>query len=217
VGACDHTNYSVSIGYTGVMSVGSAKPLVTTTGWAVGSYLAAVLLQLGATANLEISLRAFVVCLSGALYTNLFEHVWHRYAMHGRRPDPRHARHHRIFYGKGFQTSDPEALREIVLAWYIFPLLLAVHYSVFTVVFGAGLAPAFFLGVVLHFVSYEVTHWYTHVPDSGFDRFVAGIPGVRGLRSMQIRHHRLHHAEPMVNFNFNPPYAGDRIARVLRR
>jgi len=34
---------------------------------------------------------------------------------------------------------------------------------------------------------------------------------------MQIRHHRRHHAEPMVNFNFNPPYAGDRLAGVLRR
>jgi hypothetical protein len=36
--------------------------------------------------------------------------------MHGCRADPRHAKHHRIFYGQGFQTSDPEALREIVLA-----------------------------------------------------------------------------------------------------
>ena len=199
------------------MSVSSAKPLVTTTGWAVGSYLAAVGLQLRATDNIEISLRALFVCLSGALYTNLFEHVWHRYAMHSRRPDPRHARHHRVFYGKGFQTSDPAALREIVTAWYIFPLLLTVHYSAFTVLFGAGLAPAFFLGVLLHFVTYEVTHWCTHVANNSFDRFVTRIPGLSGLRSMQIRHHRLHHAEPSVNFNFNPPYAGDRLARVLRR
>jgi hypothetical protein len=199
------------------MSVGSTKPLLTTTGWAVGSYLVALALQLGTTANLEISLRAMVVCLGGALYTNIFEHLWHRHAMHSRRPDPRHARHHRIFYGNGFQTSDPEALREIVTAWYIFPLLLAVHYSAFTLLFGAGLAPAFFLGVLLHFVTYEVTHWYTHVANNSFDRFMTRIPALSGLRSMQIRHHRLHHAEPMVNFNFNPPYAGDRLARVLRR
>jgi uncharacterized membrane protein (DUF485 family) len=199
------------------MSVGSAKPLITTTGWAVGCYLAAVGLQFGRSVHIEISLRAFVVCLAGALYTNLFEHVWHRYAMHGRRPDPRHARHHRMFYGNGFQTSDPVALQEIVLAWYIFPLLLTVHYAAFTMLFGAALAPAFFLGVLLHFVTYESTHWYTHVANNGFDRFVNRIPGLSGLRSMQIRHHRLHHAEPMVNFNFNPPYAGDRLARVLRR
>ena len=199
------------------MSVGSAKPLVATAGWAVGSYLVALAWQLSVIGNMEISLRAFVVCLAGALYTNLFEHIWHRYAMHSRRPDPRHARHHRIFYGNGFQTRDPEALREIVTAWYIFPLLLTVHYSAFVMLFGAGLAPAFFLGVSLHFVTYEVTHWYTHVANNSFDRFVTRLPGLSGLRSMQIRHHRLHHAEPMVNFNFNPPYAGDRLGRVLRR
>ena len=199
------------------MSLGSAKPLVTATGWAVGSYLAGVGLQLGAGGHIDISPRALVVCLAGALYTNLFEHAWHRYRMHSRRPDPRHATHHRIFYGNRFQTSDPEALREIVTAWYIFPLLLTVHYSAFAALFGAGLAPAFFLGVLLHFVTYEVTHWYTHVANNSFDRFMARIPGLSRLRSEQIRHHQRHHAEPMVNFNFNPPYAGDRIARVLRR
>ncbi|HXA52679.1 MAG TPA: hypothetical protein VNV86_20320 [Candidatus Acidoferrum sp.] len=199
------------------MSIGSSRPLVTTAGWAIAAYVAAVGLQLGAKGNVEISLRALVVGLAGALYTNLFEHLWHRYAMHGRRPDARHARHHRIFYGQGFQTSDPAALGEVVLAWYIFPLLLTLHYPAFIALFGAGLAPAFFLGVVLHFVTYEVTHWFTHVANNGFDRVVTRIPGLDRLRSMQIRHHRLHHAQPMINFNFNPPYAGDRIAGVLRR
>ena len=199
------------------MGVGSTKPLITAVGWAAGSYVAAVALQLAATRNIEISFRALVVGLSGALYTNLFEHVWHRYAMHSRRPDPRHARHHRMFFGKGFQTTDPEALREIVTGWYVFPVLLIVHYSAFAVLFGTDLAPAFFLGVVLHFVTYETTHWYTHVADNHFDRFVARIPGLSRLRSIQIRHHRLHHAEPMVNFNFTPPYVGDRAAGVLRR
>jgi len=199
------------------MRVSSAKPLITTVGWAVGSYLVAFGVQLGTSSHVEISVRALLVCFAGALYTNLFEHLWHRYAMHSRRPDPRHARHHRIFYGKGFQTSDPGALQEVVLAWYIFPLLLAVHYAIFATLGGVALAPAFFLGVLLHFVTYEVTHWYTHVVDNGFDRFVSRVPGLRGLRAMQIRHHRLHHAEPRVNFNFNPPYAGDRLGRVLRR
>jgi hypothetical protein len=199
------------------MSVSSSRPLLTTTGWAIGSYVAALGWQLGFHRGVEVSWRALVLCLAGALYTNLFEHLWHRYAMHGRRPDARHARHHRIFYGQGFQTSDPEALREVTLAWYIFPLLLTVHYSTFCVLFGAGLAPAFFLGIVLHFVTYEVTHWYTHVANNWFDRVVSRIPALSKLRAMQIRHHRLHHAQPMVNFNFNPPYAGDRLAGVLRR
>ena len=117
------------------MSLGSAKPLVATTGWAIGSYVAAAGLQLRATGNMEVSLRALVICLAGALYTNLFEHIWHRHAMHGRRPDPRHATHHRLFYGERFQTSDPAALGEIVTGWYIFPLLLTVHYAAFILLF----------------------------------------------------------------------------------
>ncbi|MBS1858256.1 MAG: hypothetical protein JST11_22990 [Acidobacteria bacterium] len=199
------------------MGVGSAKPLFLTAGWAAGSFLAALGLQTGMGGSFEISLRALVLFLAGALYANLFEHVWHRYGMHGTRRDPRHAKHHRLFYGANFQTSDPEALREITTTWYVFPVLMAVHYAAFLALFPACLAPAFFLGVVLHYLIFEVTHWYTHVADNGLDRFVARIPGLRRIRAAQIRHHRLHHADPMVNFNFNPPYAGDVMARVLRR
>src|SRR6185369_16145150 len=106
------------------MSVGSRKPLVKTAGWAIASFAVAVAVHLLTGASVEISVRALLLFLAGALYTNLFEHAWHRYGMHSRRPDPRHAVHHRVFYGKGFQTCDPAALREIVTAWYIFPLLL---------------------------------------------------------------------------------------------
>jgi len=199
------------------MSQPSSKPLFVAVAWAAGSFLAALGVQLGVTARPEISVRALLLVLAGALYTNVFEHIWHRFAMHSRRPDPRHAMHHRTFYGDRFQTTDPAALREIVTAWYIFPLLLTIHYSLFAAIFGAALAPAFFLGVTLHFITYESTHWYTHVAGNSFDRFVGGIPILRSLRAMQIRHHRLHHAEPLVNFNFTPPYVGDRVARVLRR
>jgi hypothetical protein len=199
------------------MSFGSARPLVVTTAWAVSAYVFAVALHLFAGGVVEVSIRAVGACVAGALYTNLFEHAWHRYAMHSRRPDRRHATHHSIFYDTRFQTSDPEALREIVTSWYIFPALLVTHYSVFAAVFGAALAPMFFLGVLLHFVGYEVTHWYTHVADNSFDRYISRIPVLRRLRSVQIHHHRLHHANPTINFNFNPPYAGDRVAKVLRR
>jgi hypothetical protein len=199
------------------MGFGSARPLVLTAGWAAGSYLAAVALHLAAGGTVEISARAAAVCFAGVLYTNLFEYAWHRFGMHSRRPDPRHAAHHRIFYGEAFQTRRPEALLEIVTGWHIFPLLLAVHYAAFVALFPPRLAPAFFLGVAAHFVIYEVTHWYTHVAGNGFDRFLARVPGLNRLRTAQIHHHRLHHAQPMVNFNFNPPYSGDRITGVLRR
>ena len=199
------------------MAVASSKPLIIAAGWAAGAYIAALAVHLRVGQPVEVSWRALLLAFAGALYTNLFEHIWHRFAMHSRRPDPRHALHHRIFYGERFQTTDPAALREIVTQWYIFPVLLAVHYTAFAALFGWTLAPAFFLGVTAHFVTYEATHWYTHVAGNGFDRTLARIPGLSELRAMQIRHHRLHHAEPMVNFNFTPPYAGDRLGGVLRR
>jgi hypothetical protein len=195
----------------------ASMPLFLTAGAAAGSWALSMGVHALTGREFEVSFRAVLVCLAGALYANLFEHGWHRYAMHSRRPDPHHATHHRVFYGKGFQTRDPDALREVVTAAYIFPILLAIHYPLFMASFPAGLAPAFFLGVVLHFVSYEVTHWYTHVADNAFDRCVRRIPGLCRLREAQIRHHRLHHADPTVNFNFNPPYAGDRIGNVFRR
>jgi hypothetical protein len=194
-----------------------AQPLVRTAASAVGSYLGAIALQLAAAGTSRISIPSAVVwVVAGALYTNLFEHAWHRFAMHSRWPDRRHGTHHRVFYGSAFQSSDPRALQDIVTAWYIFPLLLAIHYPVYVSLFGAVPAPIFFLGVVLHFVTYEVTHWYTHIADNRFDHFISRIPGVRRVRAMQIRHHRLHHADPRINFNFNPPYAGDWVGRVLR-
>jgi hypothetical protein len=200
-----------------IMAVGSAKPLAQTVAWAIGAYLAILALHWYTGATFDLSFQAAGMVLGGALYTNLFEHAWHRYGMHSRRHDPRHARHHQLFYGQRFQSRDPEVLREITTAPYIFPLLLASHYTIFIALFPAPVAPAFFLGVTGHFVIYEITHWYTHVADNQFDRLLARVPFVNRLRANQIRHHRLHHAEPQINFNFNPPFAGDRIARVLRR
>ena len=78
------------------MGSGSAKPLVLTVGWAFGSFVVAAGLH-AAAGEVEISPGAFAAAFAGTLYTNLFEHVWHRYGMHGRRADRRHATHHRVF------------------------------------------------------------------------------------------------------------------------
>jgi hypothetical protein len=199
------------------MRPGFGTPLVLTAGSAVAAYCIALGLHAAAGGAVEMSLRAALVCVAGGLYTNLFEHAWHRYAMHSRRPDPRHAVHHRLFYGARFQNSDPAARGEIVTGWYVFPVLLALHYTAFVLLFGAALAPAFFLGVTLHFAIYEVTHWYTHIEGNRFDRCVSRIPVVRQLRAAQIHHHKLHHADPRINFNFNPPYAGDRLGGLFQR
>ncbi len=146
---------------------------------------------------------------AGAAYTNLFEYGWHRWGMHGSRRDPRHQRHHRLFYGAAFTTRDPAKLAEITTSWYVFPVLLAAHAALFPLVFPARFAPAFLLGALAQYLLYESTHWWTHVDGNRFDRAVRRIPGLARVRAAQIRHHRLHHAEPLLNYNFTPPYAGD--------
>jgi hypothetical protein len=160
--------------------------------------------------------------LAGLAYTQLFEYFLHRVPMHHglaglefiRR---QHLAHHRIFAGERLQSRDPQDLRFVATAWYTFPLLFALHYAVFVLAFPQGLAPAFFLGVTLHFIAYEALHWLTHVEDNAFDRFVARIPVLGAVREHQIRHHQLHHAVPVVNFNFTPPYGGDLCAGTRSR
>lgn len=177
---------------------------------------AALVLHAALGGGFEVTARAGAVLLAAGFYTHLFEHAWHRWGMHGRRYDPRHARHHRLFHGKSFQTRDPAKLEDVTTSWYIFPALLAAHYGLFAALFPAPLAPAFAIGVTLQYLFYEVTHWYTHVEANGFDRMLSRTPGLRGWRARQIEHHRLHHSDPGVNFNFTPPYAGDRFGGVKR-
>lgn len=164
---------------------------------------------------------AFTWVVAGAFYTHLFEYFYHLQMMHRvigfgrwRFHDKRHLAHHRNFLGDQFQTRESEKLVEVTTSWYTFPVLFLAHYLLFRVLFGAGWAPAFFLGVAAQFLVYEISHWLTHLRDNAFDRWAVRIPLISELRRRQIEHHRVHHTRPDVNFNFTPPYAGDRIGRT---
>jgi hypothetical protein len=168
-----------------------------------------------------LSWAALAWIVGGGLYTHLFEYVYHLQMMHRvirvgswRFHDTRHQQHHRLFLGENFQTRRPEALAEVTTQWYTFPALFALHYAAFAALFGLRWAPAFFLGVTVQFLVYEVSHWLTHLRDNAFDRWAQGIPLLGELRRRQIHHHRTHHARPDVNFNFTPPYLGDRVRRT---
>jgi Fatty acid hydroxylase len=168
-----------------------------------------------------LSWRALVWIAAGALYTHLFEYFYHLQMMHRvlrigrwRFYDTRHREHHRAFLGENFQTRRPEALAEVTTSWYTFPALFALHYAAFRMLFAAAWAPAFFLGVTVQFLIYEVSHWLTHLRDNAFDRWARGLPWLGEIRARQIEHHRTHHARPEVNFNFTPPYLGDRAGRT---
>jgi hypothetical protein len=158
---------------------------------------------------------------AGGLYTHLFEYFYHLQMMHRvvrlgpwRFYDTRHIEHHRLFLGEKFQTRRPEALVEVTTRWYTFPVLFGLHYAAFGFLFAAERAAAFFLGVTVQFLIYEVSHWLTHLEGNAFDRWAREIPWLGGIRGRQIEHHRLHHARPDVNFNFTPPYLGDRAGRT---
>ncbi len=155
--------------------------------------------------------------VAGGLYAHLFEYFYHLRMMHRvirigrwRFYDTRHQEHHRAFLGQNFQTRSPEVLAEVTTSWYTFPALFALHYAVFRALFAVAWAPAFFLGVTVQFLFYETSHWLTHLQGNAFDRWARGIPLLGSIRQRQIEHHRLHHARPDVNFNFTPPYLGDR-------
>jgi hypothetical protein len=168
-----------------------------------------------------LSWQALGWIAAGGLYTHLFEYFYHLQMMHRvirigswRFHDKRHLEHHRLFLGENFQTRRPEVLAEVTTSWYTFPALFALHYAAFRALFAPEWAPAFFLGVTVQFLIYEVSHWLTHLQGNAFDRWMAGVPLLGEIRRRQIEHHRLHHARPDVNFNFTPPYVGDRLGRT---
>jgi hypothetical protein len=161
---------------------------------------------------------------AGAAYTHLFEYFYHLQMMHrvlriGTRRfyDTRHLAHHRLFAGNNFQTRQPAQLTEVATQWYTFPVLFLLHYAVFREVFPSASAPAFFLGVSVQFLVYEVSHWLTHLKDNNIDRWLRRVPVLNEVRRRQIEHHRMHHSRPDVNFNFTPPYAGDYLGRTRGR
>jgi hypothetical protein len=199
------------------------RPLIRAVLAGLTPYLIAVFVHTQADVPVapEALSAALVRFLAEALYTQLFEYGYHRWAMHvGVRylelAKRTHLEHHRTFTGERFRSRHLEDLRYVTSEWYVFPLLFSFHYGLFLLVFPAAPAPAFFLGVTVQFLAYEVCHWFTHVEDNAFDRVLARIPLVRAIRARQMRHHYLHHAAPIVNFNFTPPYVGDRAAGTFR-
>ena len=160
--------------------------------------------------------------IGGFLYTHLFEWYFHHGPMHHRMKFwpialmIAHMKHHKVFYGDNYQSRDPDDLKEITGTYYRFPILVALHYVLFLILFPAYLAPMFFLGETIHLTTYEITHWYSHLKDNLFDKVISYIPILNSIRSYQIEHHRIHHEEPIYNFAFNPPYLWDYVFKTKK-
>lgn len=199
-------------------------PLIKVVAATALSYLAALAIHFGSGHALALSWAALLYFLAGGFYTHLFEYFYHKLAMHrtirfGRFTfvDQRHREHHRIFQGNNFQTRNLGDLKEVTTQWYTFPALFLMHYFLFLLLFPARWAVPFFLGVACQFLWFETSHWFTHVEDSAFDKALGRLPLLGRTRALQIKHHQTHHATPMVNFNFTPPYVGDRMGGTLSK
>ena len=191
-------------------------PLIKVLGPTILSLAAAISVHTGLSDPFRLSGVNFLWFACGVFYTHLFEYFYHKFGMHDF-PDPRHLRHHEIFTGANFQSRNAGDLQEIATEWYIFPRLFAVHYFAFLLLFPGRFAPAFFAGVTCQFLVYETTHWLTHLKNNTIDKIIARVPLLSGIRARQIEHHRIHHEPPVLNFNFTPPYAGDRFSGTYSR
>jgi hypothetical protein len=172
--------------------------------------------------ELTFAPRLLAFLLLGILYAQLFEYWYHAVPMHRGLPllgdiKRNHLEHHHLFHGANFRTRDPAHSGQIPGRWWAFPILFFTHYGVLTPLLEAEAVVSFLFGAVTHYLAFEITHWFTHIEDNGFDRFVERIPFLRELRAHQIEHHRIHHETPIVAFNFNPPYLGDRLTGKLPR
>lgn len=156
----------------------------------------------------------------GMAYTHGFEYAYHRWVMHQgvrflRGIQRKHLEHHRLFHGDRFATRDPGAFAKIPGQWFLFPAAFLLHYAMLGPLLAPAVVLSFLGGVVLHYVAFEVTHYFAHVTDNGFDRIVRHLPVLRAIRDLQLSHHRGHHETPDVDFNFNPPFAVDLALRTF--
>lgn len=146
----------------------------------------------------------------GVLYTHIFEYLYHRFVLHEGIPSlewfkESHRMHHLVFHPQNYKTRNPDDMEEVAVRWFVFPILLFVHYFFFLNFLPPrwiAFAPIFFLGVLLRFLAYETTHYFSHLADNFFDRWIKQIPLLRIFRTRQDKHHWRHHTREETNFGF---------------
>lgn len=196
-------------------------PLLKAVASAFTPYIAMLTSEYFLGIPLVHSLSAFTLWfVGGYFYTNFFEWWYHNYWLHKWRTPLRleHAYHHAKLHGEYFRTRDQKRLLATTTTWYIFPVLFFVHYLVFIALLGHENSVAFFFGVTFHFtICYEISHWLTHVSNNMVDeKIIPWIPFIRQWRKVQIEHHKNHHREYQINFNFSPPYTGDKLFKTKK-
>lgn len=191
--------------------------------WWVQMLVARVGIMSVERATLQQQLGVALLCWC---YWQMFEFCWHRIARHEKIEGlvwalKSHMKHHAVFHRLHFQTRNEDDLKEILGAWYVFPMLFAINYMLHVGLWLRFLPSSctliFFAGLAIQFAIFEWCHWFTHLENNLFDRIVARIPYLSRIRRDQIEMHRAHHETPraQTNFNFTWPYLGDRVAGTL--
>jgi hypothetical protein len=125
-----------------------------------------------------------------------------------------HIYHHKLFTGTGnFTTNDPGKLKTAITFWATFPVLFIGHYLALLIpLFVFGYSPylhmAFFVGVFLQFIYFEVTHYYMHKKSEDGEYLLLQTIGA-GVRlcnnPKKIAHHLIHHNQWGTNFGVTLP------------
>ncbi len=189
-------------------------PLAKTVSTALGSWVLTLIIHSDALDAGLFTVGTSAWFIFGLAFTQLVEFWYHRVPMHRgflffRRIKKNHLKHHRLFRNKNFRVRNPKNLDHIAGQWYLFPAIYFLLYAVLRFLIPPQALIAFLAGTVVHYAFFEMTHWFTHIEDNVFDRWIFRIPLLNRLREYQILHHRLHHERPNIAFNFNPPYLGD--------
>ena len=163
---------------------------------AITRLLLITLIHLDDLVNKDLSSYFALWVSMGIMYTHFYEYGYHRVVMHGgiRRfafIKKKHLEHHTIFNGDNFTSQKESDLKHIAAQWHLFPAAFLAHYLVIRVFLPSQLLLAFFGGVVLHYVVFEVGHWFGHAEDNFSDRIISHIPLLNWIRDYQNRHHRL--------------------------
>ena len=161
-----------------------------------------------------LALPGLLYFFNGAFYTHLFEYFYHKDILHA--PSCKsHREHHRIFRGDNFQSQDADDLAHITTEWWVFPVLLPLHYALALFFVPQQWMLWLFLGITAYFVvCYEASHWFTHVKNNSVDAWLRRMPVLGARWRHSVQHHRGHHGAPTTNYSFGDPHLLDRLLRT---
>lgn len=158
---------------------------------------------------------SFLWLLGGLAYAAFFEYFYHRFIGHTDTlpiAAEKHREHHREWRNVNVTSTD-RMKPHLSEDWYFYPIALAAHFLAGKLLFEV-FPWEILVGFTAFYLQFEILHWATHIEDNCIDEIILEWPIVRTIRLRQIAWHLDHHEIPRENFNFTPPYPGDKVFRT---